>query len=141
MKAPIIDAAKIAPAWSKFQAALPVKLSTIRSDAEYDRMVVFMNGLLDSVGDDEQHPLADLLALAGQLIEDFEHTRYAIPEALPHEVLRYLMNQHGLTQTDLGAEVGGQSVVSEILSGKRPINARQAKAMAERFGVPGGVFL
>ncbi|MFQ6757571.1 hypothetical protein MWR57_03025 [Desulfovibrionaceae bacterium CB1MN] len=41
----------------------------------------------------------------------------------------------GLKQSDLFAEIGGQSVVSEILVGKREINARQTKALAARFGV------
>jgi HTH-type transcriptional regulator/antitoxin HigA len=51
------------------------------------------------------------------------------------------MERHGLKQTDLSAEIGGQSVVSEILAGKREINARQAKALAVRFGVSAAVFI
>jgi HTH-type transcriptional regulator/antitoxin HigA len=51
------------------------------------------------------------------------------------------MDLHSLKQTDLAAEIGGQSVVSDILNGKREINARQAKALAARFGVSAGVFL
>jgi HTH-type transcriptional regulator/antitoxin HigA len=50
------------------------------------------------------------------------------------------MNEHGIKQSEL-PEVGAQSVVSEILSGKRKINARQAKALAARFGVEVGAFL
>ena len=34
---------------------------------------------------------------------------------------------------DLAIELGSQSIASEILSGKRNINARQAKALATRF--------
>jgi len=55
--------------------------------------------------------------------------------------LRLLMEQHGLTQTDLRAELGGQPVVSDILNGKREINARQAKALAARFHVSPAAFL
>ncbi len=50
-------------------------------------------------------------------------------------MLRLLMEINGLKQIDLADEIGRQSVVSEILSGKRQINARQAKALAARFGV------
>ena len=56
-----------------------------------------------------------------------------VPEAAPRPVLRFLMEQHGLEQSDLSEEIGGQSVVSEILEGKREINARQAKALAAVF--------
>jgi HTH-type transcriptional regulator/antitoxin HigA len=45
------------------------------------------------------------------------------------------MEQHGLRQRDL-PEVGAQSVVSAVLSGKRSLNLRQARALALRFQVP-----
>ena len=136
-----INPAAIAPAWHAFQSVLPVKIGTIRNDADYERVVAFMNSLLDVVGDDEAHELADLLDLVGGLVEDYESTRHVIPDAAPHEVLRFLLDQHGLKQSDLASEIGGQSVVSDILSGKRAINARQAKALAVRFGVSAVAFL
>ncbi|MFA7391115.1 MAG: helix-turn-helix domain-containing protein [Pigmentiphaga sp.] len=55
-------------------------------------------------------------------------------------VLQFLMEQHGLKQSDL-SEVGSQSVVSQILSGRRMLNARQVAALAARFGVGADVFL
>ena len=51
------------------------------------------------------------------------------------------MEQQSLKQTDLSGEIGGQSVVSDILNGKREINARQAKALGARFGVSAAAFL
>src|SRR6266446_1860068 len=98
------DTAMIAPAWNAFQSSLPVRIGTISNDAQYDEVISFMNGLLDIVGDDEDHELADFLDLVGQLVEDYENTRYPIQGAAPNEVLRFLMEQHGLTQTDLAEE-------------------------------------
>lgn len=57
----------------------------------------------------------------------------------PETVLASLMEEHRLRQTDL-PEVGAQSVVSAILSGRRRLNLRQVKALAARFGVPMEVF-
>lgn len=131
----------IVPAWNAFQSALPVKIRPIDNAQEYDRVVNFMNNLLDTVGDDEDHELADLLALVGQLIEAYDQDHYAVPDAPPHEVLRFLLDQHDLKQTDLAVDIGGQSVVSAILGGKRKINARQAKALAARFGVSAAAFI
>lgn len=131
----------IAPAWHAFQSALPIKIRPIHSAQEYDRAVSFMNDLLDTVGEDEDHELADLLELVGQLVEDYDQEHHAVPDAAPHEVLRFLLDQHGLKQTDLAGDIGGQSVVSAILRGKREINSRQAKALAVRFGVSVGAFI
>ena len=136
-----INPAAIAPAWTAFQRVLPIKIGAIRNDSEYGRAVSFMNSLLDVVGDSEEHELAGLLDWVGRLVEDYENERHIPGEASPHEVLRFLMDQHNLKQTDLAAEIGGQSVVSDVLNGKREINARQAKALAARFAVSVSVFL
>lgn len=136
-----INPATIAPAWQAFQRTLPVKLATIRSKTAYDRTVSFMNSLLNVVGDNETHELASLLGLVGQLVQDYESTHSTLPDAAPHEVLQFLMAQHSSKQSDLAQEVGGQSAVSDILNAKRAINARQAKALAARYGVSAAVFI
>ena len=78
--------------------------------------------------------------MVGQFVEEYENAHHALPDAASHNVLRFLLDQHGLKQTDLSAEIGGQSVVSDILNGHRTVNARQAKALGARFGVSAAAF-
>lgn len=80
-----------------------------------------------------------VMLLMGWLTE-YERQHVHIPEASPEEVLRHLMEANGLKQSDLAAELGGQSVVSAILNRRREINMRQARALAARFGVSPAVF-
>ena len=141
MIAMAFDPKALASSWNTFQRAMPVRLAAIHTLADYERAVEFMNQLLDLVGDDEDHELVDMLELLGQLIEDYESQHYALPNVGPAQVLRFLMEQHDLKQADLASELGTQSVVSDILSGRRQINARQAKALAQRFGVSAAVFI
>ena len=56
------------------------------------------------------------------------------------QALKFLMEQHGLKQSDL-TEIGSQGVVSEILTGKRELNIRQVRALSERFGVSAATFV
>ncbi len=56
------------------------------------------------------------------------------------QALKYLMEQHGLKQTDL-SEIGSQGVVSQILTGKRELNIRQVRALSKRFGVSAATFV
>lgn len=51
------------------------------------------------------------------LIHAFEESNYSMPLVSGAEVLRYLMTEYDLRQTDLH-EIGSQSVVSEILNAK-----------------------
>ena len=112
----------------------------IRSEADYDRAVLALNELLDEVGADDQHPLHDLLDTLGTVITAYEAEHLKLPDVRGSEVLAHLMAEHDLRQADL-PEVGSQGVVSEILSGKRELNVRQIRALAERFGVSTAVFV
>ncbi len=63
-----------------------------------------------------------------------------MPEYGGADLLRFFMEEHRLSQSDL-AEVGSQGVVSEILNGKRDLNIRQIRALSKRFGVSPSVFV
>jgi HTH-type transcriptional regulator/antitoxin HigA len=82
----------------------------------------------------------DAIELLSLLIERYEE-RYAVPEASPAEVLRFLMERHGLTQRDLCPEIGSESLVSLILSGKRNLTVAHMHALAKRFNVPAAAFM
>jgi HTH-type transcriptional regulator/antitoxin HigA len=45
-----------------------------------------------------------------------------------------------LKQRDLAGELGGESVVSEVLSGKRRLNATHIEQLSKRFRVSPAVF-
>lgn len=133
---------KLIPAWKGLRTSVPF-FGPIRNGRDYERMQELMHELLKVVGDDEDHPLADLLDVVGMLVAQYEgeNTPELLLSSTPLEVLKFLMEQHELKQSDLRKEIGTQGVVSEILSGNRQINARQAKALAKRFKVSAAVFL
>ena len=115
-------------------------LLSIRNKREYNAAIKRLNELLDEIGDNENHPLYSLLDTLGTLIHAYEEEHYPIPDATGTEVLRFLMDEHGLTQSDM-QEVGSQGVISEILNGKRELNVRQIRSLAQRFGVSSAVFV
>jgi HTH-type transcriptional regulator/antitoxin HigA len=115
-------------------------LLIVRNEREYNAAVKRLNELLDEIGDNEKHPLYSLLDTLGTLIHAYEEEHYPIHDISSAEVLRFLMEEHGLTQSDL-PEVGSQGVVSEILNGKRELNIRQVRALAKKFKVSTAVFV
>jgi HTH-type transcriptional regulator/antitoxin HigA len=115
-------------------------LLTIRNEREYNAAVKRLNELLDEIGTNEKHPLYSLLDTLATLIHAYEEEHYPMPASTGVDVLRFLMEEHGLTQSDL-PEVGSQGVVSEILNGKRELNVRQIRALAERFRVSTAIFV
>jgi HTH-type transcriptional regulator / antitoxin HigA len=82
----------------------------------------------------------EAIELLTVLIERYEEEQYALPNASQVDVLRFLIAQHGLKQRDLAADLGGESVVSEVLSGKRKLNAAHIEQLSKRFHVSPAVF-
>ena len=111
----------------------------IRTEREYDNAVERLNALVDEVGDSPKDPRYRFIETLSVLIEAYDREHCGFPEASGVEVIRFLMEEHGLTQKDL-PEIGSQGVVSEVLSGRRTLNVRQIQALAERFGVQPGAF-
>ena len=112
----------------------------IESEEEYENAVERLNVIVDEVGTDERHPLYSLLDTLGTVVRAYEEKHHPIPNAKGPDVLRFLMEEHRITQSDL-AEVGSQGVVSEILAGKRELNVRHIRALARRFKVSPSVFI
>lgn len=105
-----------------------------RNEREYNHLVTLLDSLIDSDGD------KTLMQTIGLLIETYEKDHYPIIEQGGLAVLKHLIDEHGIKQTDL-KEIGSQGVVSEVLSGKRALNVRQVKALSERFNVSPAVFV
>ena len=115
-------------------------LTAPRSEEDCEQLATVLDEVLDAGGADENSPLATLAERIGDLVEAYEAEHHPISDAGPIAVLQFLMEQHRLKQADL-PEIGAQSVVSEVLSGKRRLNIRQVSALSRRFGVSADAFI
>jgi HTH-type transcriptional regulator / antitoxin HigA len=127
-----------AQGYRRLRALVP--LGTLRTAKDYARAVEMLDAIIDEIGEDEKHPMAELADALGVFIERYETEHVRMPSASPAAVLRFLMQQHGLRQADL-PEIGSQGVVSEVLAGKRELNARQIRRLARRFRVSPAVLV
>ncbi|MDP2784772.1 MAG: helix-turn-helix domain-containing protein [Sulfurimicrobium sp.] len=133
-----LDICALQASWQAFDAM--AHLRPIHDEDSYDRMVALMNSLLDTTGEDEDHPLSGLLDLVGDLVSKYEQEHHAIEPAEPKDVLRFLIDARGLKQEALSAIVP-QSNLSAILAGKRKISATLAGKLGKFFGVSPALFV
>lgn len=125
--------------WTAVNTALGLA-APIRDEAHYAELLAFVDESFEQYGDDDAHPIFGLVSIVADRIREYESRVHPWPDtATPAAVLGYLMEAHGLRQADL-PEIGPQSVVSDVLTGKRSLNLRQVKALADRFGTPMEVF-
>jgi HTH-type transcriptional regulator / antitoxin HigA len=85
----------------------------------------------------EEEQLAELLTL---LIEKFEERYQIEPGATSLDVVRSLMDAHGVKQSDMLDVFGTRSVASEVLSGKRELSKTHIQRLSRRFHVSPAVF-
>lgn len=66
-------------------------LFLIRDEEEYDQAVAVLNDLIDLVGSNEDHILAELMELLGSRIGAYEEENYPIPAVSGATVSRYAL--------------------------------------------------
>ncbi len=110
------------------------------SETDYLELLEFMNHLTDHYNTDLE-PHRGLWVLIAQYLFEWEQTNEPkIPESEPHQILKFLMEQHNLKARDFKDEID-QSLLSKILLGKRKISQQTAKKLAARFKTPVTLFL
>lgn len=121
-------------------------LHQVDSPESYERAMEVIEQLTDGreLTDAEQALLADLSAQVSHYEESAEefaafNARMAIAVS-PIDMIRHLMEQHGLTGSDL-PEIGDRTVVSRVLRGERKLNVEQIARLAERFRMDAHVFI
>ena len=109
----------------------------IDSDAELARARALVDRLWQS------NDPADVARLEAQarLISAYEERRWPRQPPKVAELVRYLMDQHGLTRADMVPILGTASRVSEVLRGKRPLSMTMVQRLRARFRVPADLLL
>jgi HTH-type transcriptional regulator / antitoxin HigA len=122
--------------WAELDRVAHPYLAPIETEAQYQATLGFLTVLWDAVDDDPNSPYGTLLRIVTDHIDAYEKEHHPIPDAPPHQVLAYLMEEKGVTQKEVEGATGiYQSNLSQILSGKRKLTTEQVKRLAMYFGV------
>lgn len=113
----------------------------LHSVKDYNAAVKEIHRLLDlnsSKGSTEY----DALELLSLLVEDYETRNVPEPPMpSPPAEVQFMLEQKGLTRTDLIEPLGGKSRVSEFFAGKRALSTNQIRALRDLLGVPADLLL
>lgn len=111
----------------------------IDNDDEVIERAEVMDMLMDMAKSETDIAMVYAHAISDR-IEEYENESLEMPKIPAAEMLKGMMDIKGLKQSDLN-HIATQSVISEILSGKRIINIKQAKGFAEFFNLPTESFI
>jgi HTH-type transcriptional regulator / antitoxin HigA len=112
-------------------------LIVIDSAAELTRARALVDRLWDS---EDPADVAKLQAQA-RLIAAYEEGRWPRRPPSTADLIRHLMDQHGLARADMVPILGTASRVSEVLRGKKGLSMAMVQRLRARFHVPADVLL
>lgn len=115
-------------------------LIVIETDDDLREAQALVAALMGRDGGVAGSDLARLRAQA-QLIEAYERRRWPPGSPTPADILRHIMDQHGLSRADLVPLLGTASRVSEVLSGKKQLSMAMVQRLRARFGIPADLLL
>lgn len=128
---------KVAKDYVALTARLP--LVPIQNDAhlaEAHSIIVELSGKKMTYGESQYF---DVLS---KLTEEYEKDMFPADSMTPPEVLRYIMEEGGLNQLQMGIIMGcRQGRVSEILAGTRELSKEHIARLSAHFKVSANLFL
>ncbi len=117
-------------------------LRPIRTEADLDAATAVARTLYDRPEEEALSPAErDYLDVLDHVIMRYEDAHYPMDEPSDGAMLRFLIDQKGVTQTAVAKEAGlAASTVSVVLAGKRTLTRAQIGKLAKYFHVEPGVF-
>ncbi len=109
----------------------------IDSDAELLRA----RALVDQLWNSSDPTDVARLGAQARLIAAYEEKKWPRRPPSVADLIRHLMDQHGLTRVDLIPLLGTPSRVSEVLRGKKGLSMAMVQRLHARFRVPADLLL
>lgn len=117
-----------------------MSLKVIKTKIDYERALKEIEKLIieePNPGSEE----SDRLEVLSLLIEKYEKEIFPMELPDPISTIKFVMEQRGLSRSDLVPFIGSKAKVSEILSGKRPLSKRMMRNLHNGLGIPAQVLL
>lgn len=116
-------------------------LAPIRSARAYNAAVAVVDDLSLRAESSLTRGESDYLDVLVDLIEKYESAAAPAETVEPLDALRELLEQHGMTASDLGRLLGNRQIGSAILRGSRGLSKSHIARLAEHFKVSPALFL
>ena len=106
----------------------------LHDEVDYRNALAVLDAMAGFEMNADQEDYFDAIAT---FVEKYEADRHALddPRLSPVELIRTLMKEHGMTESDLGRLLGDRSLGHRILSGERELSKAHIRILAEHFSL------
>jgi HTH-type transcriptional regulator/antitoxin HigA len=111
----------------------------IKSEREYKRVLKYIEQNMEPNPPRDKAQLLDLLAA---LAADYEEQRFPVPDLKPGELLKFLIDERGITRAELARQTGiPRQKITNAITGTRPLSKGNAIKLAEFFKLRPSAFI
>lgn len=117
------------------------KPHVLRNETEYTAAVAEIDQLLDL--DPPPHAEAyERLEFLSVLVHAYEEAHFSLEQlTTPQDVVIFMLDQKGLSQTDLAQWLGGESPMLAFLQGTRSLSLPQIERLRVHLGIPADLLI
>jgi HTH-type transcriptional regulator/antitoxin HigA len=108
-------------------------VTPIKTEADFHTALAEIERLWDAEPDT---PEGDRLDILMTLVEVYERRHHPMPPADPIAAIEFVMEQRGITRTDLEPIIGSSSRVSEVLNRRRALSLSMIRRLSEGLRIP-----
>ena len=104
----------------------------LHDEVDYRNALAVLDAMAGFEMNADQEDYFDAIAT---FVEKYEADRHALddPRLSPVELIRTLMKEHGMTESDLGRLLGDRSLGHRVLTGQRDLSKAHIRVLAEHF--------
>jgi HTH-type transcriptional regulator/antitoxin HigA len=112
----------------------------LHDDVDYRNALGVLDAMAGFEMNADQEDYFDAIAT---FVEKYESEHHAIAGAkmTPVELIRSLLEEHGMSESDLGRLLGDRSLGHRILSGERELSKAHIRVLAEQFSLNAAALL
>ena len=106
----------------------------LHDEVDYRNALTVLDAMAGFELNDDQEDFFDAIAT---FVEKYEaaHNPVDAESLTPVDLIRRLMGEHGMSESDLGRLLGDRSLGHRILSGQRELSKKHIRILAEHFSL------
>ena len=118
--------------------ALPISVNIIKNETSYKAALKRIREIFNAKEGTTEFEELEILSI---LVEEYEDKRFIIPESDPLDIIKFVMEQNDLKQSDLIGILGDKTNVSKVLNRKRPLTLEMIRKFSKTYHIPADLLI
>jgi len=118
----------------------PISVRPIKTEDDFNSAIARLHSLA-MVGFEDGSPEDDEYSILQTLADEYQVRHHPIPPPHPIEAIKFMMDQKGISESEVSRLLGGRSRKSEIFSQKRKLSLEMMRKLSSALGISADILV